>query len=115
MTRHTRFTCSAATDLRTPVLPFPAERDPERQHDELHVEPEPSATDVEHVLAELVTADDVARREDLPETSQARAHAVPTLVAADVRHVDVAAGRVDLDFPGPQRARPDKTHVAVED
>src|SRR5262245_15420729 len=97
------------------MLPSPAERDPERQEDQPQVEPEALVLDVNQVVFELVAAWDVARRVDLRDTGQARAHAVALDVAGNRRHVDVAARAVGFDLSRPQGARTDEAHVAAED
>ena len=51
----------------------PRAGDPERQQDQLHVEPEAGALQVEPIEAELARARDVARRVDLRQPGQARA------------------------------------------
>src|SRR6476661_8333967 len=69
------------SDLAGADLPLPAERDPERQCDQPHIEPEALAVDVHPVVPELVATRDVARRVDLRDAGEPRSYAAALGVA----------------------------------
>src|SRR3954471_4190598 len=97
------------------LFPGAGAGDPERQRDQLHIEPEASALHVHLIQPELAGARDVARRVHLGQSGQsgpdAVAHAVPGN-RIELHQLPIAA---HLHLAGPQRPWPDEAHVAGED
>src|SRR5262249_32672478 len=79
------------------------------------IEPERLTIDIDPIVLELMAPWHVARREDLCDASQSRAHAVPFSVAWNVFHGDVGAMSARLDFAWPERPGANKAHVPNED
>src|SRR6266851_4450722 len=96
-------------------LPRAASGDPERQRNQLQVEANACALQVQAVEAELARARKIARRVDLREAGEARADAMARLVAGNLRQRDQSAVAADFDLAGHQRARSDEAHVADQD
>src|SRR5258705_2820844 len=95
-------------------FPRAAPGDPEREHDQLEIETEARAPQIQPIEPKLAGARDVARRIDLGQSRQSRTDAMPGLVTGNRRernHLSVAA---DLDLARTQRPRPDEAHVAGE-
>src|SRR5207253_8926640 len=106
---------SPVSDLAAACFPFPAPGDPERERDQLHVETEAGALEIQPIEPELARERDVAGREDLRETGQARTNRMALAIAGNLRerrHPSVAA---HFDFARTQRPRTHEAHVARED
>src|SRR5690242_9279107 len=67
---------TTTSDLWTTTFPCAAERDPEGQRDQPHVERKGLPLDVQTVVPKLVPPRNVARRVDLRDAGEARAHRV---------------------------------------
>src|SRR5438874_9422266 len=105
---------SYLSDFAAPMLPFAAERDPERQQDQPDVESEAFAACVDAIEAELVAAADIARRVNLRDAGEARPETASRRVTWDVLERNERPV-TRFDFAGTQRPRSDKAHVAAKD
>src|SRR5690606_6776142 len=96
-TSRTRDLSPPSSDLVPAILPAAAERNPERQHHQPHVEPERPAPDVEAIVPELLPPRQVPPRIDLGQARQAGRHRGTFGVARNIleRHRPTVA--FDLD------------------
>src|SRR5262245_21690661 len=95
-------------------FPCASKTNPKRQENQSNVEQPRAPRDVETIVAKLLTAWHVARRIDLGNAGQPRAYRDARREAGHVLELhELAAVRFDLARP--ERARPDKAHVAAQD
>src|SRR5881409_1830067 len=90
-------------ELPAPTLPGAAEGDPERERNQLEVEPERLPPDVQEVELELVSAREVPGGVDLSDPRETGPHAVAPLVTRDLVERDQRAISAHLDLGGHER------------
>src|SRR5580765_1257803 len=94
------------------LLPRAGPGDPEREQDQLHVQPEARALQVHLVDPEFAGARDVAGRVHLRQPGQAGPDAVAGGIAGNLIQRHQPAVATHLHFARSQRPRSDKAHVA---
>src|SRR6266542_4334157 len=102
-------------ELPPPALPLGARRDPERQGDQLEVQPEALLPDVQEVEPELLPARNAPCRVDLGHARETGSHAVPRVVAGNRLERHEVAVPAELDLRGQECPRAHEAHVALED
>src|SRR5262249_11813532 len=115
LSRSARAIGSPRSDLPPAMLPSRAERDPERERDQLQIECEALSPDVQQVQLELVPPGNVPGGIHLGDAGEPRRDLVPVLVAGDLIEWDRAAVAAHLDLLGQERAGPDEAHVPYQD
>src|SRR5215217_3832670 len=93
----------ARSNAAVPLLPLASSGDPERQQNQLEIEPEARAFQIDAIEPELARPADVARGVDLGEAGETGPHTVARLVAGDLiqpHHLPIAAR---FHFARPQR------------
>src|SRR5262245_61495496 len=96
------------------MLRAAAKRNPERDENEPHIEPESLLARVKAIEPEFVAAWHIARGVYLRDAGQARTETGPFNVAGDFVHRYQFAVRRRFDFAWTQRAWTDEAHVTPE-
>src|SRR5688572_8490594 len=108
-------TARLTSELLTAHFPISAERDPEGQQDQSHVQPKRLPTHVDEVIAKFPSTADVAWRVYLRDARQSRTYAGSLAESRDVLQLLDHSASAHFDFARPQRTRAGEAHVAAED
>src|SRR6266516_3015555 len=101
-----------ALDAPFRLLPLAPSSDPERQQDQLQVQPEAGPLQVQPIEPELAGAGNIARSIHLRQSSKAGPNAVTLFVSGNLIETQQLPIAARIDFTRTQRARADEAHVA---